>query len=106
MVTAAFIGVIIVVIGLALRPMPYLSPVGGMSHVSATCESSVPREVSGMRWMVRDVGIFLYGCVFASKYIFFRRVACQPERLDAKRPLALSVPPLCLTAMKTLRSTR
>jgi hypothetical protein len=59
-----------------------------------------------MRWIVRDLGIFLYGCVFASKYLFYRRVACQPERFDAKRSLALSVPPMRLAAMKTLRSTR
>jgi hypothetical protein len=71
-----------------------------------SCESSLPREVNGMCWIVRDVGIFLYGCVFASKYIFFRRVARQPKRLDAKRSLALSVLPMRLTAMETLQSTR
>jgi hypothetical protein len=86
--------------------MPSLSPMDGTSHISTSCESSLPREVSGMRWIVRDVGIFLYGCVFASKYIFFRRVARQPKRLDAKRSLALSVLPMRLTAMETLQSTR
>jgi hypothetical protein len=40
-----------------------------------------------MRWIIRDVGIFLYGCVFASKYIFFRQVAYRPKERDAKRSL-------------------
>jgi hypothetical protein len=48
-----------------------------------------------MRWMIRDVAIFLNGFVFASKYISFRRVAPRPKELDAKRKrsFALSVPP-------------
>jgi hypothetical protein len=26
-------------------------------------------------WFVRDVGIFLYGCIFAGRYIFFGKAA-------------------------------
>jgi hypothetical protein len=59
-----------------------------------------------MRWIIRDVGIFLYGCVFASKYIFSRQVARRPQELDAKKSLALSVPPVRLTALKTLQTMR
>jgi hypothetical protein len=52
-----------------------------------------------MCWIIRDVGIFLYGCVFAGQYIFFGQVACRPKELDAKRSLA--IPPVRLTALKT-----
>jgi hypothetical protein len=73
MVTATFVGVIIVLIGPGLSAYAISITNGrdGTSHVSAACESSVLREVDGMRWMIRDVAIFLYGCVFASKYISF-----------------------------------
>jgi hypothetical protein len=59
-----------------------------------------------MRWTVRDVGVFLYGCLFAGRYVLFQRVAHQPREHDAKKPLAPFVPPLRLTTLKTLRSTR
>ena len=59
-----------------------------------------------MRWIIRDVGIFLYGCVFASKYIFSWQVAGRPQELDAKKSLALSVPPVRLTALKTSQTMR
>jgi hypothetical protein len=87
--------------------MPFLSPVDETSYVSAGCESSLPREINDVRWIVRDVGIFLYGCLFASKYIFFfQRVAGQPDQHDAKKPLFQSVPLLRLKAVKILRSAR
>lgn len=36
-----------------------------------------------MRWIVRDLGIFLYGCIFAGKCLcvgFFGQPARQPEK--------------------------
>jgi hypothetical protein len=35
-----------------------------------------------MRRIVRDFGVFLYGCIFAYKYFFLGRGACQPEKQD------------------------
>ena len=41
-----------------------------------------------MRWAIRDIGVFLYGCVFAGKYIFFGRSACQPGKQDPQQTSA------------------
>jgi hypothetical protein len=57
------------------------------SRGSAGSESLLPREVDFMRWLVRDIGVFLYGCVFASKYIFLGGTAGQPKKQDGKRNL-------------------
>ena len=35
-----------------------------------------------MRWIVRDFGVFIYGCIFACKYVFLRRGACLPKKQD------------------------
>jgi hypothetical protein len=48
-----------------------------------------------MRWLVRDFGIFVYGCAFASKYFVFGRGPSRPG-LKATQPLGLgksSAPP-------------
>jgi hypothetical protein len=40
-------------------------------------------------WFVRDVGIFLYGCIFAGRYIFIGKAALHRktpgERIKDKR---------------------
>jgi hypothetical protein len=33
-----------------------------------------------MRWLVRDFGIFVYGCAFACKYFVFGRGPSQPGK--------------------------
>ena len=38
-----------------------------------------------MRWIVRDFGVFLYGCAFACKYIVLRRDAHQRPRKQGHR---------------------
>jgi hypothetical protein len=38
-----------------------------------------------MRWIVRDVGIFLYGCAFCGQRVWFglfKRVSAQPAKKD------------------------
>jgi hypothetical protein len=40
-----------------------------------------------MRWLPRDVGVFLYGCLFAGKYIYagyFGRLSRQLEAQGAR----------------------
>ena len=37
-----------------------------------------------MRWIVRDFGVFLYGCVFACKYFVVGQDAHQPGKQDLK----------------------
>jgi len=38
-----------------------------------------------MRWIVRDLGIFVYGCIFAGRYIVLARNARSTEKREAKR---------------------
>ena len=43
---------------------------------------------NSMRWIVRDLGVFLYGCIFASRYLFFfflRKTVRNAEKRSAKR---------------------
>ena len=86
--TAAFVGVIIVLIGLALSAYAiYWRQCTGRIRVSRPL-NRLCRGGDFMRWAIRDIGVFLYGCVFAGKYIFFGRSAWQPGKQDAKQPSA------------------
>jgi hypothetical protein len=64
----------------------------GANHSSAPTKSRVPCEVDFMRWIVRDIGIFIYGCVFAAKYLLFSRATVQSEKQQDVRQLAAFVP--------------
>lgn len=85
--TAAFVGVIIVLIGLALSAYTICRQYTGRIGVSRPL-NRLRRGGDFMRWAIRDIGVFLYGCVFAGKYIFFGRSAWQPGKQDAKQPSA------------------
>jgi hypothetical protein len=77
-----------------------MPPMDEAHRGSAACKSRVSCEVDFMRWIVRDIGIFIYGCVFAAKYIFSSRARVQSEKQDAQ--LAAFVP----TVDMSLRLTR
>jgi hypothetical protein len=53
-----------------------------------------------MRWIVRDVGIFLYGCAFAGQCVWFRlfrRISAEPVKRDTlKHTLILFLPQVAL----------
>jgi hypothetical protein len=38
-----------------------------------------------MRWIVRDIGVFLFGCIFISRYIFLGRTTRTSGKQNAKR---------------------
>ena len=61
-----------------------------------------------MRWLVR-LGIFLYSCLFAGKYIcveFFERSACLPEKQETNNASAMPLPAVRLDGPAAVRMTR
>jgi hypothetical protein len=65
--TIAFVGLIAVFLGLVLS-----------AYAFNLIENNKTRKLR-LRWIVRDFGVFIYGCVFACKYIVLGPGVPQPE---------------------------
>jgi len=46
---------------------------------------------NSMRWIVRDLGVFFYGCIFAGQCILKRRIAGEPRKRNAKHAPVLVI---------------
>jgi hypothetical protein len=46
---------------------------------------------NSMRWIVRDLGVFLYGCVFAGQCMFKLKTARDSEKKNTKRAPVLVI---------------
>jgi len=60
-----------------------------------------------MRWLPRDLGIFLYGCLFAEKYIwagYFGRSAWRSRAQGARVVAAMRSPTFKPTPLKPARA--
>ena len=69
-VTVAIFGLMLMFLDLAVLAYAFnLAENKGRGSYDFASSPRFPRHTEIMRWIVRDFGVFLYGCVFACKYI-------------------------------------
>ena len=73
--TIAVVGLIAVFLGLVLS-----------AYAFNLIENKEPRKLR-LRWIARDFGVFIYGCVFACKYIVLGPGVPQPSKQGRKSVL-------------------
>ena len=80
-VTVAILGLMVMFLGFAVSAYAFYLAENREREGHGFADVYGFADIHFMRWIVRDFGIFLYGCIFACKYIVFGRDTRQPGKL-------------------------